>query len=67
MKPAGYNIKELIDVDIKANLAAYPRVRQDGGKPDPIIDFRRVPNLVYFFNVMALPLQTKLFRATERT
>ena len=49
MKAGGYNLKELVDADIKANLSAYPRVRQGGGKPDPNIDFRRVPNLDVFF------------------
>ena len=47
LKKAGYNFKDLIDKDIKENVKAYPRVE---GKPDPNIDFRRVPNLVTFFN-----------------
>lgn len=47
LKKAGYNFKDLIDKDIKENLKAYPRVE---GKPDPNIDFRRVPNLTVFFN-----------------
>jgi len=45
-KKAGYNLKNMVDKDIKANLKQYPRVE---GKPDPNIDFRRVPNLVSFF------------------
>ena len=45
-KYAGYDLKAMVDADIKANPGAYPRV---GGKPDPNIDFRRVPNLRSFF------------------
>ncbi len=43
---AGYNLKELMDEDIANNVEAYPRV---DGKPDPNIDFRRVPNQLVFF------------------
>ena len=46
LKNAGYNLKELIDEDIKNNVEKYPRVE---GKPDPNIDFRRVPNLMVYF------------------
>ncbi|WP_373899369.1 DUF1287 domain-containing protein [Haloimpatiens sp. FM7315] len=47
-KNAGYCLKDMVDEDIKNNLARYPRVN---GKPDKNIDFRRVPNLkVYFEN-----------------
>lgn len=45
-KEAGYNLKEMIDTDIKNNIRAYPRV---DGRPEPNIDFRRVPNLDAFF------------------
>ncbi|MFA5881611.1 MAG: DUF1287 domain-containing protein, partial [Eubacteriales bacterium] len=45
-KEAGYNLKEMIDTDIKNNIKAYPRV---DGRPEPNIDFRRVPNLDTFF------------------
>ncbi|MFZ5351570.1 MAG: DUF1287 domain-containing protein [Bacillota bacterium] len=47
-KEAGYNLKDMVDKDIKANKEDYPRV-MEGGKPDPNIDFRRVPNLAVFF------------------
>ena len=60
MKAAGYNLKDLIDADIKANLAAYPRVREAGGKPDPNIDFRRVPNLDVFFKRYGTTLANEL-------
>ena len=52
---AGYDLKSLVDADIRANLSSYPRV---GGRPDPNIDFRRVPNLVSFFARHALTLTT---------
>jgi uncharacterized protein YijF (DUF1287 family) len=46
MKDAGYDLKALVDKDIRDNLSMYPRI---AGKPDPNIDFRRVPNLIVFF------------------
>jgi len=45
MRDAGYDLKALVDKDIRENLSQYPRVN---GKPDPNIDFRRVPNLIVF-------------------
>ncbi len=45
-KNAGFDLKKMLDEDIKQNLARYPRVN---GKPDPNIDFRRVTNLIPFF------------------
>lgn len=47
---AGYNLKDMIDKDIRENVGDYPRV---GGNPDPNIDFRRVKNLVVFFTKYA--------------
>ena len=46
LKNAGYLLKDMIDEDIKNNVSLYPRV---GGKPEPNIDFRRVPNLKVYF------------------
>lgn len=46
MRDAGYDLKALVDKDIRENLSRYYRI---GGKPDPNIDFRRVQNLVVFF------------------
>lgn len=46
-KHAGYHLKDMMDKDIRANPKAYPRV---AGKPDPNIDFRRVPNMTAFFS-----------------
>lgn len=54
---AGFNLKEMIDQDIKQNPARYPRVN---GKPDPNIDFRRVVNLVSFFEEYAQALTIKI-------
>jgi uncharacterized protein YijF (DUF1287 family) len=45
-RDAGYDLKALVDQDIHQNLAQYSRVE---GKPDPNIDFRRVPNLIVYF------------------
>ena len=43
---AGYNLKDMVDEDIKNNVTDYPRVQN---RPDPNIDFRRVLNLIPFF------------------
>lgn len=52
-KNAGYSLKDMVDADIAENTSAYPRVN---GKPDPNIDFRRVPNLKIFFERNAISL-----------
>lgn len=49
-KNAGFNLKEMLDEDIKQNPTRYPRVN---GKPDSNIDFRRVTNLTPFFQEYA--------------
>jgi uncharacterized protein YijF (DUF1287 family) len=41
----GYDLKSMVDHDIRENLKEYPRV----DRPDPNIDFRRVLNLLPFF------------------
>ncbi len=56
-KNAGYSLKAMVDKDIADNTADYPRV---GGKPDPNIDFRRVPNLHIFFEKYAIALTTDI-------
>ena len=61
-KNAGYNLKDLIDEDIKNNVNEYPRVN---GHPDTNIDFRRVPNLITFFSRNALSLSTDLSQIEE--
>lgn len=57
LKNAGYNVKDMIDKDIKMNTYNYPRTL---GKPDPNIDFRRVKNLVPFLKKYAKTLTNKV-------
>lgn len=57
-KDAGYDLKAIVDKDIRQNLTQYSRI---GGKPDPNIDFRRVPNLIVYFkrNAQVLTQEVK--------
>lgn len=57
LKNAGYDLKSMIDEDIKKNTKDYPAVN---GKPDPNIDFRRVKNLYVFFSKYADSLTLEL-------
>lgn len=57
LKEAGYDIKELIDEDIKHNVDAYPRVMNN---PDPNIDFRRVPNMAMYLKRHTISLTLDL-------
>ncbi len=59
---AGYDLKKLIDQDIARHLADYPRVE---GKPDPNIDFRRVPNMLAFFKKYARSLPIEVTPGNE--
>lgn len=52
-KNAGYNLKDMIDLDIKNNPSDYPGL---DGVADPNIDFRRVRNLKVFFDKYATNL-----------
>ncbi|KNY29598.1 DUF1287 domain-containing protein [Pseudobacteroides cellulosolvens] len=54
---AGYELKDMVDKDIKSNKKQYPAVE---GKPDPNIDFRRVRNLKVFFSKYAKKLTTEI-------
>lgn len=54
-RDAGYDLKTLVDKDIRENLSEYWRVE---GRPEPNIDFRRVPNLDVFFKRYAQVLTT---------
>ncbi len=56
---ANINLKDLMDKDIAENTKLYPRV---GVKPDPNIDFRRVPNQDVFLKRHALSLTTKFVK-----
>lgn len=61
-KNAGYNLKDMVDEDIKNNIKAYPRVEE---VPDTNIDFRRVGNLKTFFERNATTLTTDLSKIEE--
>ena len=56
-KGIGVSIKDLIDKDIKENIAQYKRIN---GKPDSNIDFRRVVNQDVFFKKYCISLTTEL-------
>lgn len=60
-KNAGYDLKTMMDEDIKANEGKYPRIT--GGR-DPNIDFRRVPNHIVFFSRFGMVL-TKIIDAND--
>lgn len=56
-RDAGYDLKKLVNEDIATRTADYPRV---AGRPDPNIDFRRVPNLDAYFRRYAQSLTLEL-------
>lgn len=60
-KNAGYSLKDMLDRDIKNHTKLYPRVY---GRPEPNIDFRRVPNLKVYFSrfAVSMTLDTKKFK-----
>ncbi len=62
LKNAGYLLKDMVDEDIRENIKEYPRV---AGKPDPNIDFRRVPNLKVYFERNHIVLTTDLNEISE--
>lgn len=62
LKNAGYTLKDIVDKDIKENTDKYPRV---AGKPDPNIDFRRVPNLKVYFERNHIVLTTDLSKIEQ--
>lgn len=57
LKNAGFDLKSMIDKDIRDHTELYPRVE---GKPDPNIDFRRVKNLIPFFKRFATELTNEI-------
>jgi hypothetical protein len=57
LQNAGYDLKGMMDQDIRAHPQDYPRV---GGNPEPNIDFRRTPNQEAFFKKYADSLTTEL-------
>ncbi|WP_100333441.1 DUF1287 domain-containing protein [Bacillus alkalisoli] len=54
---ANITLKDLMDEDIAENTKQYWRI---DGKPDPNIDFRRVPNQFVYFERFAESLTTEL-------
>ena len=60
-KHAGYDLRTMLDSDIKANRSAYPRAKS----PDSNIDFRRVPNLIVYFKRHGTPLSTQILPDRE--
>lgn len=46
LQNAGYDLKGMMDRDIREHSGDYPRVK---GAPEPNIDLRRVPNQEEFF------------------
>lgn len=56
-KNAGYNLKDMVDEDIRNHPDDYKKIN---GKPDPNIDFRRVPNLYVYFKKYAQSVTLKL-------
>lgn len=57
---AGYDLRELVDADIRANMDQYGLDRADSN-----IDFRRVRNLKVFFANTAISLTTDLSQIEE--
>lgn len=55
-KNAGYCLKDMVDADVAARPAAYPNVTVR----DSNIDFRRVKNLMVFFETYGITLTTDL-------
>lgn len=61
-KNAGYDLKNMIDEDIKNHTKDYPAVN---GKPDPNIDFRRVRNLKVYFKKICYTLTNDIKEIKE--
>lgn len=61
---AGFELKDLVDRDIKNYTDEYKRVAESGG-PDPNIDFRRIPNLVVYFDKFAKNLTNEILSGDE--
>lgn len=61
LKAAGYDLKSMIDSDIKSNPDKYPDIQT----PDPNIDFRRVQNLNIFLKRNTQSLTTDLKQIEE--
>lgn len=60
-KNAGYNLREMVDLDIKLRGEAYSHIKCQ----DKNIDFRRVKNLHIFFKEHAICLATDITKLEE--
>lgn len=60
-RAAGYDLRELVDADIRARPDDYA----DGDAPDPNIDYRRVRNLRIYFRHAATSLTTDITRIEQ--
>ena len=63
-KNSGYMLKDLLDNDIRSHTREYKRVTESGG-PDPNIDFRRIPNLVVYFERYSKKLTSEILPSDE--
>ena len=61
---SGFELKDLVDKDIKSHTSEYKRVSESGG-PDPNIDFRRIPNLIVYFDNYAKKLTNEILPGDE--
>ena len=61
LKNAGYDLREMVDLDIQLRPEAYPAVENR----DKNIDFRRVRNLLVFFRKYAIELTTDVEQIEE--
>ncbi|MGL4522502.1 MAG: DUF1287 domain-containing protein, partial [Bacilli bacterium] len=59
LKGIDFDLKASLDADIAKHVDQYPR---SNGKPDPNIDFRRVPNQNVYFSRNHVTLSTELNR-----
>jgi uncharacterized protein YijF (DUF1287 family) len=58
---AGYNLKDMLDKDIKTYRSQYPQIEYR----DPNIDFRRVPNLKVFLDRHAMVLTNDIYQRDQ--
>lgn len=57
-KAAGMDLRELVDADRRADPQAYAATAPKGETPNPDIDYRRVRNLIVYFDRHAQSLTT---------
>ncbi|QQU08117.1 DUF1287 domain-containing protein [Mobiluncus curtisii] len=57
-KAAGMDLRELVDADRRADPQAYAAMAPEGEAPNPDIDYRRVRNLIVYFDRHAQSLST---------